>query len=683
LTEPDDTAAHGAPRGEAPALPDAEASWDGVLPGTSHQANAIPAATTIDGKAAQRRPSATTIDGGAFSKDKGDASEEPPPDDSDYAELLPLSDDEARVGTLVHERYLLTKLLGTGGMGAVYSAEHIHMKKQVALKVLHREMTVLPEVVARFEREAIAAARIEHPNVTQARDFGRLEDGSCYLVLEYVDGETLSHVLAKEGFTIARSLNVILQVAEALGAAHDKQIVHRDLKPDNVMLVRSASDFERVKVLDFGIAKVSIHERGRSQRPLTKMGSVFGTPEYMSPEQAAGQRVDHRADLYSLGLLLYRMIAGSPPFQAENINQVLMMQITQAPPPLPDAVPEPVREFVDKLLQKLPNDRYQSAEEVITRLVEMLETIPEEALGISVAPDPEPSLPELPVRVSGMLARIGATLDQSSLGARVAVGGDSAPIWRLGLVGLVLVLLALGLVSLLGAPDPKATPPKVATQAKPLPSDVPTPNRDLDPGLERMLAHAFAGSEEALLQLEQRPADERSVREWLALGRGRARLQKHLGAVEAYQAALQRDASLGKDPAVQRDVAQALKDGDAVDLALDVAARYLGSAGADMLYHTWVETKEVNAATQNAKKLLQRADVRASASPALLFLLDWREAMSCEDYRQLLPRASVAADTRSVTLLSRLEAKNDCDLPAEAIAAAISAARDRPAPIIR
>jgi hypothetical protein len=230
-----------------------------------------------------------------------------------------------------------------------------------------------------------------------------------------------------------------------------------------------------------------------------------------------------------------------------------------------------------------------------------------------------------------------------------------------------------------------ATP--VETEEVPPPSipSTPPPRETLAPAdadLEKLLAKAFTGDPEALSTLEQRPLGTRSVREWLALGRGRARVEKHLGAMQAYQQALGKDPSLGRDPAVQRDVAQALKDGDAVEIALDLAARYLGTAGADMLYHAWVETREVNATTQMAKRLLQSEDVRGHASPGLEFLLEWREAMSCEDYRRLLPRAPIVADTRAVTLLSRLESKNDCQLPEDSIAAAISAARGRPGPTL-
>src|SRR5690606_8292067 len=192
-------------------------------------------------------------------------------------------------------------LLGEGGMGQVYRAQHVHMRKTVAIKVLHRELTMQPEIVARFEREAVAAARIEHPHVAAATDFGQLPDGSFYLVLEFIEGRSLTALWAEHGrLPPARALAIARQVCDALDAAHSAGIVHRDLKPDNVMLLAREGDADFVKVLDFGIAKLQSDDTS-GQPALTKAGTVFGTPEYMAPEQAQGAGVDARSDLYTLG----------------------------------------------------------------------------------------------------------------------------------------------------------------------------------------------------------------------------------------------------------------------------------------------------------------------------------------------------------------------------------------------
>jgi serine/threonine protein kinase len=269
------------------------------------------------------------------------------------------------VGTVLAERYRVDRFLGSGGMGAVYLGEHVLMRKTVALKVLHREMTGHGEVVARFEREAVAAGRIDHPNVAAASDFGRLDDGSFYLVLEYVDGRSLASLVDEGPIPLIRALGIAEQVASALVAAHEAGIVHRDLKPDNVMLVLSPDGNDHVKVLDFGIAKVDAGEdTERAGRQLTRIGAVMGTVGYMAPEQALGQAVDHRADLYAFGVLLHEMVSGSRPFVAEELSQIVAKQLTDKPPPLPDGTPRELSELIGRLLQMKPSDRPESAVEV-------------------------------------------------------------------------------------------------------------------------------------------------------------------------------------------------------------------------------------------------------------------------------------------------------------------------------
>ena len=282
------------------------------------------------------------------------------------------SNRDALLGQLVAERYRIIELLGSGGMGSVYRAEHVHMRKSVAFKVLHRELTHLSDVVTRFEREAIAAARITHPNVASATDFGRLADGACYLVLEYVQGKSLRQSLNQSApFDGGRVLGIARQIALALGAAHEAGIVHRDLKPENVMLVEGAADPDFVKVLDFGIAKIHMPEQ-EAQPALTRMGTIFGTPEYMSPEQALGQNADARTDLYSLGIIIYEMLTGRTPFADKELVAVLTRQMTDLPPPLPSDVDPSIVTLVTSLLAKRPSERPQTAQEVITRIESLL-----------------------------------------------------------------------------------------------------------------------------------------------------------------------------------------------------------------------------------------------------------------------------------------------------------------------
>jgi len=222
-------------------------------------------------------------------------------------------------GDIISDRYRVVDKIGEGGMGAVFRAEHVHMRKMVALKVLLSELARHEEVVARFEREAVSAANIEHPNVATATDFGRLPDGSFFLVMEYVPGRSLRAELENGRLEPARALKITRGILGAIEAAHLKNIVHRDLKPENVMLVERDGDPDFVKVLDFGIAKTDVMTGDPAKPGLTRTGAVMGTPEYMAPEQAVGQQVDARSDLYSLGIIMYEMLAGFPPFSGEPI----------------------------------------------------------------------------------------------------------------------------------------------------------------------------------------------------------------------------------------------------------------------------------------------------------------------------------------------------------------------------
>jgi eukaryotic-like serine/threonine-protein kinase len=641
-----------------------------VLAGTGTDAPA-PAATASSTPSGSRTPEAAE-QGSAALATGTESSGGAPADAEQPAPSDPL------IGTLVGERYLIERLLGMGGMGAVYCAEHVHMQKRVALKVLHREMTVLPEVVARFEQEAIAAARVEHPNVVQAKDFGRLENGAFYLVLEYVEGRIL-HDAMKEPMPLERVLGISGQIAEALEAAHQQRIVHRDLKPDNVMLIERPGEPELVKVLDFGIAKVSVRDRGKTDRPITQMGTVFGTPEYMSPEQAAGQSVDQRGDIYGLGILMYEMLGNAPPFTGDEVNAVLMMHITQPPPPLPSSVPLAVRQLVSELLAKDPGQRPQTAAEVVSRI--------EALLGTAVASSQGRTRARM-ISVKGY-PRITwlQRLDSGPWGQRIRLAGVAVPAWRLVL--LVCLLGAFGFASVLLAARGEA-PPTVAkvsdvgvpptVPAKQAAGDAGSKPVEANPQEDKLLGRVFLGDPKALEEIEQRVPDSLTAREWLAIARGRSKLGRPSESMKAYRAALEKEPTLGEEPALRRDVWEATRSPEAIETAMSIAADFLGSKGADMLYRLWVESKNVTPMTRLAKKLVSTKHVREVASPALAFVLDWRAAISCDDYERILPRAQLNGDQRALMVLQRSLRHNDCKLPEDTLRAAIMVVKDRPEP---
>jgi serine/threonine-protein kinase len=268
------------------------------------------------------------------------------------------------IGSIVADRYHIEKKLGEGGMGAVYLGEHVKMGRKSAIKVMTQSMASDPEAIARFNREAANAARINHPNVCAIYDFGETEDGTIYLAMEFIEGETLSDMQHREGaLELDRAVEILQQTGEALQAAHDLGIVHRDLKPDNIMIARARDGTDVVKVVDFGIAKAMTGEEGQK---VTRTGLVVGTPEYMSPEQLSGDVLNGRSDIYSLALVFFRMVTGALPFQAESSQETMIKRLTDDPLKLSEVAPDAgwpprLQGVMDRALERMPADRYESA----------------------------------------------------------------------------------------------------------------------------------------------------------------------------------------------------------------------------------------------------------------------------------------------------------------------------------
>jgi serine/threonine-protein kinase len=289
---------------------------------------------------------------------------------NDGAALQARHKDESLIGQMVAERYLVQKKLGQGGMGHVYLAEQVKMHRPCALKVISQALLHDVDSLSRFHREAENASRIQHQNVAAIYDFGDASDGRLYLAMEYVDGPTLSTVLRNTpALPIPRAVDITLQVAEALTAAHDLKIIHRDLKPDNIMLGPRRDGGDLVKVVDFGVAKMM----EATDQQVTKTGYVIGTPAYMSPEQLSPGTLDGRSDLYSLGLVFFRMLTGKLPFEGEGAQEVMFARLSFAPKTLADARPDvqwppELQAILDRLVTRLADDRYASAEELANDL---------------------------------------------------------------------------------------------------------------------------------------------------------------------------------------------------------------------------------------------------------------------------------------------------------------------------
>jgi serine/threonine protein kinase len=273
---------------------------------------------------------------------------------------------DAWLGRVVDHRYRVLHRLGSGGMGVVYQVEHVQLGKVAAMKVLHADGAKDREVVRRFRLEAQSVSQLSHPNIVQTFDFGQW-DGSLFLIMEYVKGEDLGALLAREGpMPFPRSAKLFIQVCSALTEAHDNGIIHRDLKPENLMCIRRRDGSEHAKVLDFGLAKLREREESAA---ITAGGQVVGTPYYMAPEQVRAEALDPRADVYSLGATLYRVLTGFPPFQAASPVAVLSKHITdQVIPPRQRApelnLPPEADAIVLRAMAKSARDRYESAAEV-------------------------------------------------------------------------------------------------------------------------------------------------------------------------------------------------------------------------------------------------------------------------------------------------------------------------------
>jgi serine/threonine-protein kinase len=270
------------------------------------------------------------------------------------------------IGKEIAGQFRIIQRIGSGGMGAVYKAEQPEMNRYVAIKVLHPKYVSRPDLVARFRREARAMSHLSHPNTARVYLYGQLEDGACYIAMEYLEGKNLAQITRAEGhIKPARAVNIMVQVCGALEEAHRQGIVHRDLKPENIFLTTQGGLANFPKVLDFGLAKVTQREMRPGSLILTQEGMVFGTPEFMSPEQARGQPLDARSDIYSLGCILYEMLTGKLPFDASQPMDYLAMQIRGTPIPLSkrsEAVfPPGLEAVVMKTLEKDPDKRYPSA----------------------------------------------------------------------------------------------------------------------------------------------------------------------------------------------------------------------------------------------------------------------------------------------------------------------------------
>jgi serine/threonine-protein kinase len=626
------------------------------------------------------------------------------------------------VGRVLSKRYRVDEVLALGGMGAVYRGEHMLMHKRIAIKVLHPEIEGLPDLVKRFEREAVAGAHIVHPNVASATDFGQLDDGSYFLVLEFVRGVTLHEIVRRGAMQPARAANVARQLACALEACHATGIYHRDVKPKNVMVTEDQNDL--TKLIDFGLARVNVERlstltaeedarRSLEEGRLTGVGLIFGTIAYLAPEAALGMdAVDARSDLYALGLLFYEMLTGKHPFDAIDPVELFRLQRTGRIPPFderaPDApVPAELEAIVMRLLEKNPDARYQTGEELVAAIDGALASA-----GIApVAPKPS-SFPLGSVESTSSSGTMIAASDPgaapSDPNASAAVEppeaasapvvdrwsptGERAPIvsmdWRpkppertsrrspLQLaVGAVVVLgvVAVASIKLASRSAPSADrPTRVAENARaaappppvvapPVPSPAvvaPTASAAAAPSASASAepaASAAPSSEPSGAAAARAPDPSFDAAATKGALVKATQVRDWAGAETAFKALVENKPGALRDPTIElamRDlVVGAERDGHANDV-LDALAHKLGAEGVDVVYDI-VQSRGGSKAAEHAVSLLREPDVIKKASPALRIAFELREA-PCEQKAALLDRAVKEGDARALGVMRTL-----------------------------
>jgi serine/threonine-protein kinase len=569
--------------------------------------------------------------------------------------VRPLNKTE-KVGLIIDGRYRIDGLIGRGGMGSVYRAEHVSIRRQVALKLLHPTLAQVPEVAKRFEREALAIGRISHPNCVDVMDFGTLDDGSLFLVMEYLEGRSLGDELDEmKRIEPLRALHILRHVLKGLGHTHDADIVHRDVKPENVHLVTEGDDTDFAKILDFGIAKLlGEAQEIEGEVKLTQAGVAFGTPVYMSPEQAVGNPVDGRADLYAASLVGFEMITGKTPFYSDDKLEVLSMHTTRPVPAMieiaPDLqVPREIEELIRRGLAKRPEERFADANEYIAAL--------DAVVGLLTAPRAHAQFNRagtVPVLYS--TGEHGVVVDPMTMTQSVRVATPEKD--RKSLLTGVAIAGAIALIAILvaviagsGGGDDKAAAPIDAAPPPTLGEKMAELLQKGDPQGVIALAEedgaALAADPQALLQA----------------GHAYAFRQHRRAALTAYATAVGLDPLLYRDDTMRRNLTVLLDATDSKDpfLPTDAAVllidRWDDDDARDKLVELATKEKENHERRQRAFELaegygLADKDVRfASFSLDLVFL------PTCPKRRAIISKLQSLGDKRAIGVLKKSKAQ--------------------------
>jgi serine/threonine protein kinase len=602
-----------------------------------------------------------------------------------------------RIGQLIDGRYRILGVIGRGGMGSVYKAEHVAIRRVVAVKLLHASLARVPEVSRRFEREAFAIGRIEHPNCVNVSDFGRLPDGSLYLVMEYLEGRALSDELTVQGrLPPARTLHILKHVLRGLGHAHANEIVHRDVKPENVILVDYDGDPDFAKILDFGIAKLvgSAAQLGGTDK-LTQAGMAFGTPIYMSPEQALGQPIDGRADLYAASVMAYEMITGVPPFQSDDKIEVMSMHASRPVPAMAEVapgleVPEVVERLLLRGLAKRAADRFPDAATYIAAIDAVLQEISPRAVLYTPLPltatgsqpllselvlTPLPMMPPRPPTASTPLPQLitdtplpphgtltppshptGATsLPRMLVDVPAPPAPHKARSRRTAAV-VAAVVLGAGLVIALVARNSGTARDDDAAALED--GGV----ADLEQGslAERAATLLAKGSPKQAVDLLHEHAAEIAgdAQAQLQLGHAQAALRANAAALAAYRKALELDIRLETDTKLRTNLRLMVDDqGSAV--SVDAAAlmyEQLGEQEAASWIVTWASGGKQPQVRHRAVEVIETLGMSDRVDWCRSLILDLSQEKTCEARRKVVPRLRALGDPRAIPELRKAAA---------------------------
>ncbi len=547
---------------------------------------------------------------------------------------------EKLVGQVFANRYRIIGALGSGTMGTVYRAEHVHMKKAVAVKVLHASHVKDSEVVERFQREAQAAANIDHPNICAATDFGKQDDQTYYLVMEYLDGRSL-HDAIKDGenFSQLRAIHLMKQVCSGLMRAHELGVVHRDLKPENILLVEREGDRDFVKITDFGVAQVRLF---KDAARLTQAGVVYGSPLYMSPEQAGGKEVDHRADLYSVGIMLYELLTGKLPFYAKSLTVVLNMHLQDPPPPFREANPyqqiDPeLEEIVMRLLAKRRDERFQTAEALLDALTDVEERL------------------KNPRRKRGKSDGEGGGLFKALLVSLTII-----------LAGILVVVGAWSLVDLDGPQGPDANSDETAIQeAEGEALAAKRAEYAKNPDVERALTKMNESPEDGIKSLSAVAArDSQNPHAHFLLGHAHVDQGEWAKGFAAYEKAIELEPNYARDRELLDDVMrrfESSRDDESEQAEVFIKKRLKNAATARLA--ALAEFHKVRKIRKRAFELLRESGEFAKLDQWNQYTIELRHAVGCETNRDWVIKIGELSDPRGLAALQRFSAKpkDRCD----------------------